>query len=114
MSQDELLLLLFKVVLIASEAATVAFTVVYSVLAPWWANPIGRTLVQLDILLGLALVPSILSLFWHFNRLTSHIAAWVDVGLFALIALTLFARIPLWIRLHRDKAAQREDGGTEG
>ena len=103
MSQDELIIFLFKVVLIACEVAVIAFVAVYSRLAAWWSNPLGRTVAQLDILLGAALLPSIMSLFWHFSRLTSHIAAWFDLGIFALIAVTLFTRIPLWIRLHRTR-----------
>ena len=47
------------------------FVAVYGYLADWRHNPIGRTVVWLDILLALALAPSTLSLFFHFNRLTS-------------------------------------------
>lgn len=111
MSQDQVVLLMFKVMLVADVTAVALFVAVYSYLSPWRRNPIGRTLVYLDILLAAAVTPSLLSLFFHFSRLTSHVAAWIDVGLFALIALALLARIPLWVRLHMDKSGQHSYTG---
>lgn len=103
MTQDQLIIDLFKADLIADVIGVVLFVVVYAMLAPWWRNPIGRTLVMMDILIGLGLLPSVMSLFFHFNRQASLIAAWFDVADFAAIAIVLFLRIPLWIRLHREK-----------
>jgi len=107
---SQLLLLLFKITLVADLVALVTFVVIYSVLAPWWNNVIGRTIVVKDILLGLALTPSILSLFFHFNRLDSLVAGWVDVGLFAGIAAAMAWRSVVWLRIYRkkDKAATEE------
>lgn len=110
MTQEQLITELFKIDLIADLTAVVLFTAVYTVLAPWWRNPVGRTLVVLDILLGLAVIPSLLSLFFQFSRLTSYLAAWFDTGIFALIALALLQRIPLWIRLHRSNQEEPGDG----
>lgn len=101
MTQEQLILTLFKADLIADLVSVVLFTAVYSLLAPWWRNPIGRTLVIMDILVGVAVLPTVLSLFWSFNRLTSLISAWCDVGTFAAIAIVIIMRIPLWIKLHR-------------
>ena len=109
MTQAQLVVSLFKADLIADETAVFLFVAVYTLLAPWWRNPLGRTLVMLDILIGLALLPSVLSLFWHFSRLTSFVAAWCDVATFAAIAIVLFLRIPLWIRMHRDRKAGGDD-----
>lgn len=114
MTQEQLIIDLFKVDLIADIVAVVLFTVVYSLLAPWWRNPIGRTLVVMDILVGAAVCPSVLSLFWSFNRLTSLIAAWADVAVFGAIALVILARIPLWIGLHKNKDGTDDAGGSAG
>lgn len=102
MSQDQLILLGFKVTLIAGEAAAVLWIGVYTYLARWWAktNPVGATVVRLALYLAAAYIPSILSLFWHLSRTTSIAAGWFDVGLFAVIAVELLRRVPLWIRLH--------------
>jgi hypothetical protein len=103
MTQDQAIVLAFKVVIIAAEAGAIAFAVTYTILAPWWRTGLGRTLVRLDLYLAAVLVPSILSLFFHFSRLTSHVAAWTDVAIFGLVAAELFRRIPMFIRLHRRK-----------
>ena len=55
MSQDQWLILLFKIVLIADMTAIAAFLGIYTKLAKWWRNPIGRTIAVKDILLGAAL-----------------------------------------------------------
>lgn len=118
MSQEDLLLLLFKIVLVADLVTLAAFIADYTWLTRWgaWRNPIGRTILWKDVLLGAALTPSVLSLFLKFNRLTSRIAGWVDLGLFAAIALVMVWRIFVWHRIHRNEpqdpgkhAADREE-----
>lgn len=104
-TQDQWILFAFKVVLIAGIVSIIAFIVQYSRYAPWWRNEIGRTLIVKDILLVLLLVPSILSLFLHFSRLSSHIAAWIDVGLFGLLTPVMIWRIAVWARIHRRPTA---------
>ena len=105
MSQDQWLILLLKIVLVCGAVSVALFVAEYTWRAAWWRNPIGRTLVVKDILLILCLVPSILSLFLSFNRLTSHIAAWVDVGLFGLLTPAMLWRIVVFERVHREKDA---------
>jgi len=113
MSQDEVILLLFKIVLLTNIAAIIAFVVIYTRLAPWWKNVIGRSIVSFDILLGMAFVPSAISLFWHLNRLTSRIAAWVDIGIFALIAGAMVWRSVQWVRIHRNSSKEELPESTE-
>jgi hypothetical protein len=114
--QDRLILLLLKVVLCADVAATLAFIGDYSRLTRWkWVrNPIGRTIVVKDILLVLAFTPSLLSLFVNFSRLTSHIAAWTDIGLFAGIAVTMCWRIAVFERIGRRGGLPRDGHGEKG
>jgi hypothetical protein len=96
MTQDALIILLFKVVLLADVVSIAVFIGLYTAWASWWRNPIGRTIVAKSALLALALLPSVLSLFWHFSRLTSHIAAWSDIVIFALIAVVMGWRCIVW------------------
>ena len=110
MSQDSWILLLFKIVLIADVVAIAGFVVQYWRLAPWWRNPIGRTIVTKDILLGCCLIPSIMSLFFHFSRLTSHVAAWIDVALFGLIAPVMIWRVIVWERIHKEDGSGDDSG----
>lgn len=109
---SELLVLLFRVVIIADLVALAAFVGDYTRLARWWADPIGRTIVVKDLLLGAALTPSVLSFFLRFNRLTSQVAAWIDVGLFAGIAVVMVWRIVVFEKFHRAHRPPRDgDGG---
>ena len=105
MNQDQAILLLFKIVLVSGAVSVALFVAEYT----WrtrggcFRNDIGRTLVWKDLLLIACLLPSILSLFLHFNRLTSHIAAWVDVGLFGLLTPAMLWRIAVFERVHKQK-----------
>ena len=111
MTQDAAIILAFKVVEIASVVTIGAFIGCYSRWARWWSNPIGRTIVLKDIALVLVLLPSLLSIFIDFNRLTSHIAAWFDVGSFALVPVIMCWRIVVFRRIHR--AGRLPQGGSE-
>lgn len=113
MTQDQLLVLLFKIILIADVAAILAFIGQYTALARWWSNAIGRTIVIKDILLVLAFVPSILSLFFHFTRMSSRVAAWFDVALFAGIFAVMCWRIAVWNKIQRARKGPEGDGDEE-
>lgn len=101
MKPDPLVILLFRIVLIAGEVSIVAFVIQYTRLAKWWRSQIGRTIVAKDILLVLVLIPSILSLFISFSRLTSQVAAWVDIVLFGLVTPVMWWRTWVWEKIHR-------------
>src|SRR5882724_7856531 len=107
MSQDEIIILLFKIILLANLVTILAFVGIYTALAPWWQNEIGRSIVALDLLLGAAFIPSVISLFWHLNRLTSHVVAWVDIGIFTLIAAGMAWRCITWIRIHKNSGEEK-------
>jgi hypothetical protein len=100
-TQDQLLILLLRIVLIGGVVSILAFIAQYTRLAPWWRSPVGRTIVIKDALLLGVLVPSVLSLFFEFNRLSSHIAAWVDIVFLGLITPVMCWRIWIWERIHR-------------
>jgi hypothetical protein len=110
MTQDQVIILAFKVVEVASIVTIAAFVAYYSRVANWWDNPIGRTIVCKDIALILVLIPSLLSIFFHFSRLTSYIAAWFDVASFALVPVIMCWRIAVWRKIHRAGKLPRDDG----
>lgn len=101
MSQDQAIILAFKIVEVTSVAAIAVFVACYSAWADWWTDAIGRTIVIKDLLLVIAFTPSILSLFFHFSRLTSHIAAWVDVAMIGLIAPVMTWRVFVFWKIHK-------------
>jgi hypothetical protein len=113
MHQDDVILLLFKITLISGTLSVAAFAVCYHLMTRGavWRNEIGRTIIIKDILLVLMLTPSILSFFWHFSRLSSHVAAWVDIGLFGLLTPVMLWRIAVWRRIHTGKAGTAGGAG---
>lgn len=105
MTQDQVIILLLKIACIAGFLSLTAWIVIYTALAKWWTNVIGRTLVIKTALIALLLVPTTMSLFFHFNRLTSHIAAWTDVVLIGAITPVMIWRSVVWLKVHRNKNA---------
>jgi hypothetical protein len=112
-TQAQWLILCMKVALIAGFVALAGWVVLYSVLADWWRNPIGRTLVAKTTLIALLFIPTVLSLFFRLSRLDSWVAGWVDVGLIALVAPTMVWRCLVWLKLHRAGGLPRDGNGKE-
>ncbi len=110
MTQDQSVILALKVVLIAGFVSLTASVAVYTRLTRWaaWRNPVGRTLMAKSLLLAMALVPTTLSLFFTFNRLTSHIAGWVDVALIGAITPVMLWRCLIWVKISRKEDASRQ------
>lgn len=111
MTQDQWIILWLKVAELAAIASIAGFTACYSWWAPWWRNQIGRTIVVKDLLLIVALLPASLSLFFHFSRLTSRVAAWADIAMIGLIAPVMIWRVWVFRKLHRDGERKRDAGG---
>lgn len=109
MTQAQWLILALKVALISGFVSLVAWVVLYSVLADWFRNPIGRTLVAKTALVAGMFVPSILSLFFHLSGHDSYIAGWVDVTLIGLVTPVMWWRCLVWVRLHRAGGLPRND-----
>jgi hypothetical protein len=101
MTQGDWIVLLLKIVFTADAAAIMIFIADYSRLAPWWRQPIGQTLVVKDILLLIPITLGLLSVFFHFNRLTSEVAAWMTVAAFGLIAPVMLWRTWLFEKVHK-------------
>lgn len=114
MSQVQLLLLAYKITTVAVIASTVSFVLVYTKLAPWWRSAIGRTIVWKDIVLVMAFLPVTMSLFFHFSRLTSLVASWIDIADFVAITVIMVIRCRIWIRTYADGQPEIEqDGGGD-
>lgn len=108
MSQDGLIVLLLKIGLISGFSSIVLWVAVYTRLAKWWHNPLGRTLVVKSALLAGLFVPTALSLFFHLNRFDSRIAAWADVILIGAVTPVMTWRIAVWLRLHKTDRLPRD------
>lgn len=110
MTQDQWMTLLLKAVLIADLAGIVVFIADYSRLAPWWKNPIGRTIVIKDFLLLGVIALVVASVFFQFSRLTSRVAGWIQIAELGAMSIVMVWRVVVFERVHRDKGK----GGTSG
>src|SRR5215469_10311598 len=101
MSQDSWFLLLLKIVLIADLAGIIVFVADYTRLTrgAWARHEIGRTIVIKDVLLFFVVGMTTLSVFLHFNRLTSRVAGWIDLAFLAAIAVSMFWRTWVFERI---------------
>lgn len=114
MTQTQAIVLCLKIGLVAGFASIAVWVAVYSRLAFWWRNAIGRTLVIEAALIAGLFVPQILSLFFSLNRFDSRVAAWADVTLIGLVTPVMLWRTAAFLRMgpsperERRKAARSE------
>jgi hypothetical protein len=113
-TSPSLLILLTKIALIADMVAIIAFVADYSRLAPWWANPVGRTIVMKDLFLLVVISLIVMSVFFQFSRLTSQVAAWVEVTALGGMALAMLWRILVFERIHRNGSRPEDEDGDQG
>ena len=101
---DALLMNSYRVSTIAVVFFTVRFIYKYSRMQPWWKSRthIGQTIVAKDILLILAFVPAILSLFFSLSRYTSEIVGYGDVADFILIAVVMEWRTQVFEKVSKE------------
>lgn len=98
MTQAQWAVLLLKIFLISGFCSLTAWVAVYTKLAHWWADPIGRTLVAKTCLIALLFVPATLSLFFTVPPL---VIAWVDTVLIGLVTPVMVWRTVVWLRISR-------------
>jgi hypothetical protein len=113
-SQDQLITLLLRTFLISGFLSTFTWVAVYTRLARWWGNPVGRTIVVNAVIVSTLLVPTTLALFFKLNRLDSLVTAWVDVVLIGAITPVMCWRIVIWTRLARTPGEQENDRDRPG
>lgn len=113
MTSPSLLILLTKIMLIADIVAIVVFVADYSRLAPWWRNPVGRTIVIKDLLLLGVISLVVLSVFFRFSRLTSLVASWIQIAELGGMAVVVLWRVVVFEQLDRRRPHGDGDGGKE-
>jgi hypothetical protein len=113
-TSPQLLILLTKIMLIADIVAIVAFVADYSRLAPWWRNPVGRTIVIKDLFLLGVISLVVLSVFFRFSRFTSQVAAWLQIVLLGAMAVAMLWRIVVFERIHRNGPRPKDSDDHQG
>jgi len=76
-----------RLILTVIGAASTAFPVIYTTIAPWWKSALGRALVFSDA--SLALYVDLALLMWWFDL---RFNTWIYTFLFSLIAVTAVSR----------------------
>lgn len=106
------MILCLKITLVCGFVSLVGWVVLYTFLASWWRNAVGRTLVAKTALVAGLFVAPILSIFF---RLNPYIAGWVDVALVGLVTPVMLWRSAVWWQLHKTGRLPRDgDGETPG
>jgi hypothetical protein len=102
LTQAAIQIFVLKVCLIGAFCSLVGWVVIYTRLARWWTNPIGRTLVVKTLLVAALLIPFILALFFNLTRLDSRIVGWIDVFLIGAITPVMIWRSVVWVKASRE------------
>lgn len=96
--------ILFQTIIVFTIVANLVFLVGYTRLQPWWRDSIGITIAVESVLIVLVLIPSALSLFLHFNRLTSVVSGWFDIGdIFLVGAVILWRAIAFQVTAKQER-----------
>ena len=109
MSHAELIVTAQRVVLVTGLTSILTWIGLYTAMAPWWRDPIGRTLVAKSALLACLFVHPILIVF--FGLRGSVVAAWADVTLVGLVTPVMVWRIVVWVR---ERAGRGRVPGARG
>jgi hypothetical protein len=91
---------LLKAGVVSAAAAIVLFIVQYTVSAPWWLDPVGRTVVAKDAALLVLVGPNCLSILWP-SLVSPMFIAWADISSLFLVAGLLAWRCIVWYRIQR-------------
>lgn len=101
MSQAQFLMLVGEVDILSAFFAGIGFILVYTVLAPWWRYPVGRTVVALDSALVAITLPQTLHALFGIHVVTNVNWAWFTVITFALVPITIIWRTAVFVQVQR-------------
>jgi hypothetical protein len=97
---------------IVTFCASLAFIVLYSLVAPWWRSALGRNLVAFDATLALTLLPSVIHHAFGATSAESTFFAWFTITAFALVPCVITWRAVIMVRMQLDPSHD-ERGGTK-
>jgi hypothetical protein len=102
-----------KTCLLFAFLTTFLFILQYTFIAPWWTEPLGRTIVIKDIALLMAFSLGIMSLFFHINILTRpDVSLGIASGIYFLIGVIMVWRMTVWNRIFRSRNDRKEKTHT--
>lgn len=83
----------------ASTVLVVLFVLQYTLAAPWWRDPVGRTVVAKDIALLFLLIPACILLVWP-HALDIWAAAALELASLGGVAVVMVWRCIVWWKIN--------------
>jgi hypothetical protein len=83
----------------ASTVLVLIFVVQYTLSAPWWRDPVGRTVVAKDICLLFLLIPACILLVWP-HAFTPMEVAVIDLISLGGVAVVMVWRCVVWFKIN--------------
>lgn len=75
------------------------FIAQYTLYSPWWRDPIGRTVVAMDLAIFFAIVPLVVQTFFRVDLHAQVFLSWFDVSCVMCVPLILAWRMLVWHRI---------------
>ena len=97
------------IVTVVAFCTTVGFIVLYSVVARWWENTLGRCIVALDGSVALTLLPAVLHHAFGWSVAASPFFAWFSLVSFAAVPLVVAWRAVILLRIQFGHTPQVSD-----
>lgn len=113
MTQLALITLLFKIFLVTGFLSLAGWVVLYTFLAPWFRDPVGRTLVAKTSLIAGTFLVAGLGEFFPWFRTHPLTLGWIDVALIGAVTPVMAWRSAVWIKLHRAGRLPRDGAGVQ-
>lgn len=88
--------------------AGLLFIAAYSLLAKWWSTPVGITIVLLDLMIDLVLLPDMLLYLFGVNVTGSEFWTFLVLGAIAAVPLIILWRLAILLKVqlgHRGRDA---------
>jgi hypothetical protein len=83
----------------AAFFAGVAFIAAYTLLAKWWKTPVGVSIVLLDLMIALILLPDMLLYLLDINVTGSEFWTFLVLGALAAVPVIIMWRLVILVRL---------------
>jgi hypothetical protein len=102
------------IITVVAFCTTVAFIVLYSIVAKWWENTLGRCIVALDASVALTLLPSVVHHWLGVSSADTPFFAWFSLVSFAAVPLVVAWRGWILLRIQFGHTPQVSDAERQG
>lgn len=92
----------------AAFAAALLFIVAYTILTRWYTSSIGITIVLLDLMICVTLLPGVLQYVFHVSVTGSEFWTFLSLGAVAAVPLIIMWRLVILLQVqlrHRERSA---------